>query len=80
MYRHSAQGVISSFGARFARAAALFCLLAGGPMGSIGIAQYRFDPWTSDDGLPQNSVYSILKTPDGYLWLRRWTAWSGSTA
>ncbi len=32
-------------------------------------AQYRFDHWTADNGLPQNSVYSILQTPDGYLWL-----------
>ncbi|MCI0488143.1 MAG: histidine kinase [Blastocatellia bacterium] len=30
--------------------------------------EYRFDSWTSDDGLPQNSVYSILQTSDGYLW------------
>ncbi len=29
---------------------------------------YRFDTWTTDDGLPQNSVYSILQTRDGYLW------------
>ena len=32
-------------------------------------AQYRFDQWTADDGLPQNSVYSIAQTSDGYLWL-----------
>ena len=32
-------------------------------------AQYRFDSWTTDDGLPQNSVYSITQTPDGYIWL-----------
>ena len=32
-------------------------------------AQYRFDNWTADDGLPQNSVYSIAQTSDGYLWL-----------
>ncbi len=31
-------------------------------------AQYRFDSWTTDDGLPQNSVYSITQTTDGYLW------------
>ncbi len=31
-------------------------------------AQYRFDSWTTDDGLPQNSVYSITQTPDGYVW------------
>ena len=31
-------------------------------------AQYRFDSWTTDEGLPQNSVYSILQTNDGYIW------------
>jgi signal transduction histidine kinase/ligand-binding sensor domain-containing protein len=32
-------------------------------------AQYRIDHWTADDGLPQNSVYGIVQTRDGYLWL-----------
>ena len=32
-------------------------------------AQYRFDQWTADNGLPQNSVTSIAQTADGYLWL-----------
>ena len=32
-------------------------------------AQYRFDQWTADNGLPQNSVRSILQSRDGYLWL-----------
>lgn len=31
-------------------------------------AQYRFDSWTTDNGLPQNGVRSITQTPDGYLW------------
>ncbi|MDQ4121921.1 MAG: hypothetical protein M3209_10800 [Acidobacteriota bacterium] len=31
-------------------------------------AQYRVDYWTADDGLPQNSVFSIVQTRDGYLW------------
>jgi ligand-binding sensor domain-containing protein len=30
--------------------------------------QYNFSSWTTDDGLPQNSVYAILQTSDGYLW------------
>src|SRR5215471_85752 len=33
------------------------------------IAQYRFDSWTTDNGLPENSVNSITQTRDGYLWL-----------
>ena len=32
-------------------------------------AQYRFDSWTTDQGLPQNSVQAILQARDGYLWL-----------
>ena len=32
-------------------------------------AQYRFDSWMTGDGLPQNSVYEIIQTRDGYLWL-----------
>ncbi len=31
-------------------------------------AQNRFNSWTTDDGLPQNSVNSIVQTGDGYLW------------
>lgn len=34
----------------------------------LAAAQYRFDSWTTDKGLPQNSVYSITQTPDGYIW------------
>ncbi len=30
--------------------------------------QYRFDTWTTDDGLPQNGVREITQTPEGYLW------------
>ena len=32
-------------------------------------AQYRFDSWTTENGLPQSSVNSILQTRDGFLWL-----------
>ena len=32
-------------------------------------AQYRFDSWTTDNGLPQASVNSILQTRDGFLWM-----------
>ncbi len=30
--------------------------------------QYRFDTWTTDNGLPQNGIRNITQTPDGYLW------------
>ncbi|MEP6742901.1 MAG: two-component regulator propeller domain-containing protein [bacterium] len=42
----------------------LLCLAAAIP----AAAQYRFDHWTADNGLPQNSVRDILQTQDGYLW------------
>jgi signal transduction histidine kinase/ligand-binding sensor domain-containing protein len=31
-------------------------------------AQYRFDSWTTDNGLPQASVNSIVQSDDGFLW------------
>ncbi|MDQ4121854.1 MAG: histidine kinase [Acidobacteriota bacterium] len=33
------------------------------------IAQYRFDQWTEENGLPQNWIKGIQQTRDGYLWL-----------
>lgn len=41
-----------------------FCLSAAATK-----AQYRIDQWTAENGLPQNSVYGIVQTDDGYLWL-----------
>lgn len=32
------------------------------------VAQYRFDHWTVNDGLPQNTINAITQTRDGYLW------------
>jgi ligand-binding sensor domain-containing protein/signal transduction histidine kinase len=31
--------------------------------------QYRVDTWTTENGLPQNSVHALLQTREGYLWL-----------
>jgi hypothetical protein len=47
-----------------------FCLLLA-PLffPSTVHGQYQFDVWNTDNGLPQNSVLSILQTRDGYLWL-----------
>lgn len=36
---------------------------------SNATAQYRFNGWTTDNGLPQNSISSIIQTRDGYLWM-----------
>jgi signal transduction histidine kinase/ligand-binding sensor domain-containing protein len=32
-------------------------------------AQSPFDSWTTENGLPQNSINDIVQTRDGYLWL-----------
>jgi signal transduction histidine kinase/ligand-binding sensor domain-containing protein len=44
------------------------CSLLFGPL-SLALAQYHFDSWTTDNGLPHNAVRDILQTRDGYLWL-----------
>jgi signal transduction histidine kinase/ligand-binding sensor domain-containing protein len=43
--------------------AAFFCCT------SQGWAQYGFQNWTVEDGLPQNLIRGIAQTPDGYLWI-----------
>jgi diguanylate cyclase (GGDEF)-like protein len=35
---------------------------------SVAVGQYRFDTWTTDNGLPQNGVRQVTQTPEGYLW------------
>ncbi|MEZ5425075.1 MAG: two-component regulator propeller domain-containing protein [Pyrinomonadaceae bacterium] len=40
----------------------MFCLPA------VAAGQYRFDIWTTDRGLPQNSVNGIFQSSDGFLW------------
>src|SRR6185369_4256856 len=48
---------------------ALFFLVACAISPGMANAQYRFDHWAADNGLPQNSVRDIVQTRDGYLWL-----------
>jgi signal transduction histidine kinase/ligand-binding sensor domain-containing protein len=52
---------------RFPRTILIFVLLTCLPR-EAAAQSFRFDAWTSDNGLPQNSVYSILQTRDGYIW------------
>lgn len=35
----------------------------------LRITQYVHDVWGFEDGLPQNSVYTISQTRDGYVWV-----------
>ena len=51
------------------RQVCLYGLLAAFCPASAAQAQYRFDSWTADNGLPQNSIHAIHQARDGYLWL-----------
>lgn len=33
------------------------------------VTQYILETWTSENGLPQNTVHQILQTRDGFLWI-----------
>src|SRR6267142_2803778 len=44
-------------------------LLFSALLPSTVLGQYQFDTWNTDNGLPQNSVLSILQSQEGYLWL-----------
>lgn len=56
-----------------AAVAALSLLLAFSPASALDpdvlLTQYMSDTWQIEDGLPQNSVGTVARTPDGYLWL-----------
>jgi signal transduction histidine kinase/ligand-binding sensor domain-containing protein len=55
----------------------LVVMLAASLLSTVALAlgpkktsvQYAYDIWTTEDGLPQNSINDILQTSDGYLWL-----------
>jgi diguanylate cyclase (GGDEF)-like protein len=36
---------------------------------SMALTQYQNDHWQTEQGLPQNTVQSLLQTRDGYLWV-----------
>jgi ligand-binding sensor domain-containing protein/signal transduction histidine kinase len=48
---------------------AVLCLTLGIACPTLVLAQSRFDSWTTENGLPQNSIRDIVQTRDGYLWL-----------
>jgi signal transduction histidine kinase/ligand-binding sensor domain-containing protein len=48
--------------------ACLWLLLAVGALAPHVSAQYQFDVWTTNNGLPDNTVNSVVQTRDGYLW------------
>lgn len=38
-------------------------------LASLVNAQVAVEHWTTDNGLPQNSVSGICQSPEGYLWI-----------
>ena len=60
-------------GAWLAGLALLALFVAAAPVSALdprlALTQYGRRTWTSDQGLPQNSVHAIEQTADGYLWL-----------
>jgi ligand-binding sensor domain-containing protein len=45
-------------------AAVLFFVLRG-----AGVAQTTHHAWSTENGLPQNSVHAIVQSRDGFLWI-----------
>ncbi|HWP45429.1 MAG TPA: two-component regulator propeller domain-containing protein, partial [Blastocatellia bacterium] len=56
--------LLSSIWLKRSLVSGLVCLV----FSSASPAQYRYDVWTTDQGLPQNTVSAICQTRDGYLW------------
>ena len=57
-------------GPKFSIWAVSVCLLLVlGGFTSSAQAQYQFDTWTADTGLPQNIVRAVHQTFEGYSWL-----------
>lgn len=44
-------------------------LYVPGVGGKVGLAQYTQNQWTTEDGLPANTMRSMAKAGDGFLWL-----------
>ncbi len=59
-----------SWSFRVTAAAVLLCACALAALDPRkAITQYTLDTWQADNGLPQNSVMSVMQGRDGYLWL-----------
>lgn len=63
--------MLRCFGVKIIALAAAVLAVTGGyaQVRPIGNPHYLLDVWTSDEGLPDSSVTSIVQTPDGYLWI-----------
>ena len=54
---------------RWASALLAGCICLPLMLATTGYAQYRFDQWTIDNGMPNNTVWALTQTRDGYLWM-----------
>ena len=64
-----------------AKSAAAVCLWSAAVVANIALPirttgsqlveppRYNVRSWQTDEGLPQNSVWALAQTPDGYLWV-----------
>src|SRR5579863_829605 len=49
-------------------AALFFCAVRAGLAASAS-SHFSVDSWNENNGLPQNEVFAVTQTRDGYLWL-----------
>jgi ligand-binding sensor domain-containing protein/signal transduction histidine kinase len=60
---------------RYLRTVIITLIVFGSPparseqMVSLPVPQYSHEHWQTEQGLPQNTVQTLLQTHDGYLWL-----------
>jgi hypothetical protein len=59
----------ANFGKSARQAALLACVFIFLARASGTVAPYRFFSWTTENGLPQNSIQALRQTRDGYLWM-----------
>src|ERR1035438_692049 len=63
------QRTFGAFALMLAVSLSCFGLVVSGVAATNVITTYGVRTWQTDDGLPQNSVYSIAQTGDGYIWV-----------
>ena len=63
---HIGFGVLGKLARRTAFLGYFFVFLIGA---SAAAPPYRFFSWTTENGLPQNSISALVQTRDGYLWM-----------
>ncbi|HEX4039686.1 MAG TPA: two-component regulator propeller domain-containing protein [Acidobacteriaceae bacterium] len=60
---------LRAFGVIFAAGIALAGMSARALDPHTALAQYGYQSWQTDTGLPQNTVHAMVQGPDGFLWI-----------